>query len=31
MLGAECLVSLEQLPEAIAMGFQIAEAQRHAV
>ena len=31
VLGAECLVSLEQLPEAIAMGFQIAEAQRHAV
>ena len=29
--GSECLVSHKKLSEAIAMGFQIAEAQRHAL
>lgn len=30
-LGSECLLSHKPLPEAIAMGFQVAEAQKHAV
>ena len=30
-LGSDCLVSHRPLPESIAMGFQVAEAQKHAV